>query len=1057
MGEQLRFEVLGPLVVTAGGSGIPLGGARQRTILALLALTPGRVVPVDTMVDSVWNSSPPTTARTQVAICVAALRKSFKVAGVTGDVIVTAHPGYRLATGGHWFDAVEFTALVAQAQQHAAAGGAGAAAQCYGQALGLWRGPAFAGVGGQLVEDEAARLEEFRLNTYDDCTVVQLGLGRHQELIPGLAAVVREQPLRERTRYHLMLAQYRSGRRADAMETYREARARFIEELGIEPGPDLKELHDAVLRDDPSLAPTPTPAPGTGTGAGAGVAGGPGGAGADTVGAAGTAGAAGVGGVAGPAGVGGVGGAVGAPGAGVGGGVDAAPAPGPAAGPVPAAVVVGVPCELPPDVPAFTGRSLELAALEGLLADGELDRATAVGLVTGAAGIGKSGLVMRWAFRAADRFPDGQLFADLRGHDEHHEPVPAQDVLSRFLRSLGVPGEQIPEDLEQRTGLYRSLLAERRVLIVLDNARTYAQVRPLLPGSGRSVVLVTSRDQMEDLVTWPPQARVHLGPLERGQAVDLLTAIVGERRITAAPADAADLVELCDRLPLALRIAAARLASKPHWTVRYLAGRLSDERRRLDELSQGESQVRASLQLSYRYLPEQAAALLRRLGLLDVPDFTAWVGAALLDRAQLEAERLIEDLVDAQFLEVVSVDATGQLRYRLHNLVRLYARERAQAEESQEERLAACTRFLRTFVTIAEEADRREDAGGGTGIHGSAQRRAVEPGLLEELLEVPLGWYEAERLALVASVRQAARLGLAEAAWDLTVCASIFFGIRSYTEDWRQCCQEALAAARAAGDVRGQGAMLYGLGALELVHSRVQTAVGFFEQALDCYAQAGEDHGRAMTLRSLGQGDRMRGDLDVAMVRFAEALPIFRRVGDRYCEAHTLSNMAEAELDAGRPQEAMGFAVQAVRLEEGRGADTRNLAQALYRLGRVHGALGQLGAAEESFLRAVRIVKEKADMVGLAHTLLGLGETRLGKGDTEQAHATLTDALEIAEESGSPMVAGRINLVLGEVSRRQGRTEAARAYIRTAGERFGAVGALSWERRAHEALGTLVN
>jgi DNA-binding SARP family transcriptional activator/tetratricopeptide (TPR) repeat protein len=1049
VGEQLRFKVLGPLVVTAGEAGIALGGARQRTILALLALTPGRVVPVDTMVDSVWNSRPPTTARTQVAICVAALRKSFKVAGVAGDVIVTAHPGYALATGGHWFDAVDFAGLVAAAQEHAAGGRLVLAAQCYGQALGLWRGPAFAGVGGQLVEDEAARLEEYRLNTYDDCTVVRLELGRHQELIPGLAAVVREHPLRERTRHHLMVAQYRSGRRADAMETYREARARFVEELGIEPGPDLKELHDAILRDDPALAPAPAAGAVPGSAAAPVLA-------AAGAGAAGAAGAGGGGG-ADPAGIAAAAAGAGAGGGGGGADAGAASAPAPVAPVVSAVSVVGVPCELPPDVPAFTGRREELAALQSLVADGGLDRATAVGLVTGAAGIGKSGLVMRWAFGAAGDFPDGQLFADLRGHDEHHEPVPAFDVLSRFLRSLGVPGEQIPEDLEQRTGLYRSLLAERRVLIVLDNARTYAQVRPLLPGSGRSVVLVTSRDQMEDLVTWPAQARVHLGPLQREQAIDLLTAIVGERRIAAARGDAGDLVELCDRLPLALRIAAARLASKPHWTVRYLAGRLSDERRRLDELSQGESQVRASLQLSYRYLPDRAAALLRRLGLLDVPDFTAWAGAALLDTAGLEAERLIEDLVDAQFLEVVNVDATGQLRYRLHNLVRLYARERAQLEESAAERLAACTRFLRTFVTIAQEADRREDAGGGTGIHGTAQRRPVDPVLLEELLAVPLGWYEAERLALVASVRQAARLGLAEAAWDLTVCASIFFGIRSYTEDWRQCCQEALAAARVAGDVRGQGAMLYGLGALELVHSRVQTAVGFFEQALVCYGQAGEDHGRAMTLRSLGQGDRMRGDLDVAMVRFAEALPIFRRVGDRYCEAHTLSNMAEAELDAGRPREAMGFAVQAVRLEEGRGADTRNLAQALYRLGRVHGALGQLGAAEEAFLRAVRIVKEKADMVGLAHTLLGLGETRLGKGDTDLAHATLTDALAIAEESGSPMVAGRINLVLGEVSRRQGRTDAARAYIRTAGERFGAVGALSWERRAHEALGTLVS
>jgi DNA-binding SARP family transcriptional activator len=973
--------------VTLEEMGIPLGGPRQRTVLALLLLAPGRVVPIDTMVDSVWNSNPPPTARTQVAICVAALRKNFKTAGIGEDVIVTAHPGYVLNTDGYQFDSADFAHLVQTGEKCAQEGRLTEAGQCYAQALDLWRGPAYAGVTGQLIEDEAARLEEHRLNAYDDSTHVHLELGHHQELIPTLAAMVREHSLRERTRYHLMLAQYRSGRRADAMETYRDAHSQFIDELGIEPGPDLKELHDAILRDDPSLASTAPPA------------------------------------------------------------VEQRPAPAP---------TVAVPAELPPEVPAFTGRVEELAALESLLSDAEGDRASTVGLITGAAGTGKSGLATRWSVRAAGHFPDGQLFADLRGYDEQHEPVSARDVLSRFLRSLGVPGEQIPTDLEERIALYRSLLADRRVLIVLDNARTYAQVRPLLPGGGRCCVLVTTRDQMEDLVTWPSQTRVHLGLLSPEEAVALVTAIVGEQRIAVARDDAGRLVELCDRLPLALRIAAARLASKPHWTVRYLVNRLSDERRRLDELSQGESQVRASLALSYRYLDQDASRLLRALGLLDVPDFTAWVGAALLDMDVLDAERLIEALVDAQLLEVVNVDATGQLRYRLHNLVRLYARERAQDEDAEPDRLAASTRFLRTFLTIAEEADRREDASGRTGIHSAVERRQTDPVLLDELLSVPLTWYEAERLALVASVRQAARLGLADVAWDLTICAATFFATRNYTEDWRQCCEDALQANRATGDLRGQGAMLYGMGTIELGHSRREDSAAYFDQALRCYTEVREDYGRAMTLRCLAMGDRTRGRLDAAMERFAEALPIFRAVSDRVCEAHTLSNMAETELDAGRPEVAMKFALEAVRLDERIGPNTRNLAQSLYRLGRVHGGLGQLEAAEAAFLRAVGIVKEKADLLGLAHTLVGLGETRLNAGQTERAEATLVDALEVAEDTRNPILVGRINLLLGQVNRNLGRSDAALAHVRVARERFGSVGASAWERRADEALGVLV-
>ncbi|MET7324062.1 BTAD domain-containing putative transcriptional regulator [Streptomyces sp. NPDC005549] len=1003
MGEQLRFNVLGPLTVTVGEAGVPLGGARQRTILALLLVMPGRVVPVDTMVDTVWNRNPPPTARTQVAICVAALRKIFKSAGVGGDVIVTAHPGYRLDTAGHDVDSLRFAELVRGAEQYARSGLLAEAAQAYAQALGLWRGPAFAGVSGPAIEDEAERLEEHRLNAYDDSILAHLELGQHQELIPGLAAMVREYPLRERTRHHLMLAQYRSGRRADAMETYRDAHSQFIEELGIEPGPDLKELHDAILRDDPSLAPVPAV-------------------------------------------------------------VDRPDAPGPAAGSasaapapaVPAAPLAAVPAELPPDIPAFTGRAEELTALHGLLAGAGEERASTTGLITGAAGIGKSGLAMRWAFRSAEHFPDGQLFADLRGYDENHEPVSAHDVLSRFLRSLGVPGEQIPGDLEERVSLYRSVLADRRVLIVLDNARAYAQVRPLLPGGGRCCVLVTSRDQMEELVTWPAQARVHLGLLSEPEAVELITAIVGERRIATAREDAAQLAELCDRLPLALRIAAARLASKPHWTVRYLVNRLTDERRRLDELSQGESQIRASLALSYKYLSEDAARLLRRLGLLDAPDFTAWVGAALLNREVIDAERLIEDLVDAQFLEVVSIDATGQLRYRLHSLVRLYARECAMKEESEPDRTAALTRVLRTFLTIAEEADRRENAGHGTGVHSDVRRRRIDSALLDELLTAPLEWFEAERLALVASVRQAARAGLSELAWDLTGSAAVFFGTRSYTDDYRRCCEEALEAAHTHGDLRGQAAMLFGLGSIELVHSEMERSSGYLEQSVRLYEEAGESRGRAVALRLLGQTARARGETEQAMGIFAEALAIFRDTGDAYSEIHALHNMAETELLAERPESAMTYALDAVRLGESLGSDTRNLAQALHRLGQAHLALGSLGEAEQAFLRAVRIVKEKSDTVGLAYTLLGLGETRFRKGDTQQAGTTLADALETAEECGSPMAAGRVRLVLAELSRSLGRTEEARDHLRTAQEVFRDIGALAWQRRAEEALAALV-
>ncbi|MFG2119381.1 BTAD domain-containing putative transcriptional regulator [Streptomyces sp. NPDC048710] len=986
MGERLRFEVLGPVTVTSQGRSLPIGGARQRTVLALLLLNSGRIVPVDTLVDAVWNDHPPATARTQIAIVIAALRKTFKSQGAAEDTIVTAHPGYVLRPDGHSVDVLEFARLVKTAETAVQQGRLPEAAGAYTQALALWRGPAFAGISSSLVEDEAARLEGHRLNAYDDATAVQLELGNHHDLVPELTSVVREQPLRERTRHHLMLAQYRSGRRAEAMATFREARAQFIEELGMEPGPDLQGLHDAILRDDPSLAPAPAV---------------------------------------------------------------------PASDALRADTLV-VPSELPPDVPGFTGRVVELALLDTLVASRDRQHGPAIGLITGIAGVGKTGLAVRWSHRAAQHFPDGRLFADLRGYDEHHEPTPARDAMSRFLRSLGVPSDQIPTETEDLVALYRSVLAERQVLLVLDNVRSFAQIQPLLPGSGGCAVLVTSREQLEELVTWPQDARVHLGVLPGDDAVELLGRIVGEERIDSARADTRRLADLCDRLPLALRIAAARLASKPHWTVRHLVTRLGDERRRLDELSQGAAQVRASFELSYRYLPDDTARLYRRLGLLDVPDFAAWVGGALLDVDVLDAERLMEDLVDAQFLEVVGVDATGRLRYRLQNLMRLYARERAQAEEPEPEQRVARERAFRTWLALAEEAHRREYGGHFSVVHSPASRRPLDRIHTDELLSSPLEWLEAERLSLVAAVAQAAELEMDDLAWDLTVSAAVLFETRHYLEDWRECAEVALEAARRGGNLLGQAAMLHQLGGVAQSYRRLAEAHARYTEAMELFEEAGEPHGQALNLRNLSILERFSGDLDLAMTRLERAGDIFRTVGDVSSEAHALDNMAQIELERGNTELAMKLGVEAVRIMESidRGSK-RGVAQTIHRLGRVHLARSDFPKAEEAFLQVIELVQAKSDLVGLAYALLGLGEARLGAGDVDAAEATLSEALEVVERIDSPLVDGQINLVLGEARCRQGRLDSARERASAAHAVFLRTGSPRWRAQAERLLSRL--
>ncbi|MEU6166803.1 BTAD domain-containing putative transcriptional regulator [Streptomyces tanashiensis] len=986
LGERLGFGILGPLVVSADGRTVPLGGARQRTVLSLLLLSPGRVVPVDTLVHAVWSDRPPATARTQVAIVIAALRKVFKSAGAADEVIVTEHPGYLLRAEGHDLDSLAFAGLVADAETAIRERRPADAARHYADALALWRGPALAGVTGRQAEDEAARWEEIRLHAQEAWTGVRLDLGRHRVLLPELAAAVRDHPLRERSQYHLILAQYRSGRRAEALESFRGARRTFIDELGMEPGPELQDLHDAILRDDPALA-----------------------------------------------------------------------AAGSAAEPEgPAASRSVVPSELPSDVPAFTGREEELAALDTLVDVQDVDgRAPGVGLITGVAGVGKTGLAVRWAHRATRHYPDGRLFADLRGYDENHAPTAAGEILGRFLRSLGIAGEDVPDELEDRIALYRSVLADRRVLLVLDNVRTPDQIRPLLPGGGGCAVLVTSREQLEQLVTWPPSARILLGLLPEDRSLELLGGIVGEARILGAPADSALLVTLCDRLPLALRIAAARLASKPHWSVRHLVTRLSDERRRLDELSQGELQIRAGFALSYRYLDREAARLYRLLGLLTVPDFTAWVGAALLDCGVLEAERLIEHLVDAQFLEVSGVDSTGRLRYRFHDLLRLYAGELARDEESEADRLAARDRFFRTCLTLAELAYRREEGGDFDTLHGDVPRREIEPALVEELLASPMEWFEAERLTLISVVGQAAAPGTAELAWDLVLCLQVLFESRNYVEDWRSCSERTLAATIASGSIRGQAAMHMELGVVELRLRRVHEASERSETALALFRQAGDAHGAALVLSHLGLIHRIRGEYELGRRRLREALPALREVGDLTAEAYVLQSLAQVALDEDRPHEALELSRRAVSVGEALPVAGRAQAMAAHRLGSVYLALGRLGPAEEAFGKALRIVKAKCDLLGYAHTLLGLAETRRAAGAAAAAEEIYLEALDVARRHHSTLIEGQIRFGLGQLHHGGGRPRESRVHLTAALGVFRAIGSPPWEERTTLALARL--
>jgi DNA-binding SARP family transcriptional activator len=589
--------------VSAGGCVLPLRGPKQRTLLAVLLLHANRAVSVDRLVAAIWDDAVPATVVAQVQAQVSALRAALARAG-PDQPLLTEPPGYRLRVEPGQLDLDDFERLTCEARRALGAECAAEAADRFREALALWKGPALDGVTGGFVRTEAARLEELRLAALEGRIEADLALSRHGELVGELISLVAAHPLRERLRAQLMTALYREGRQAEALEVYRAFRTTLDEELGLEPGAELRRIEQAILTADPSLEPA-------------------------------------------------------------------------------RAVVVRRPALLPADIADFTGREEEIAVLSEVLTASR-GSAVPVAVVVGQAGVGKTRLALHTAHRLRARFPDGQLFADLRGTAA---PAAPAYVLARFLRALGVDDAAIPDSEEERADLYRGRLADRRVLVVLDNVGRESQVRPLVPGASSCAVLVTSRFSLAGLAG----ARLLTVRLfEARQAIELLALSAGAARIEAEPGAAAAIVRACGYLPLAVRVAGARLAARPHWPLSRLAERLRDERRRLDELALGDLEVRASFALSYGALDTEQRRAFRLLGLLDGPDVAASLAAAL-DVAPERAEDLLDALADAHLLEVAEPSRLRP-RYRIHDLLGIYARERAEAEHSGDPPARGCPR-----------------------------------------------------------------------------------------------------------------------------------------------------------------------------------------------------------------------------------------------------------------------------------------------------------------------------------------------------------------------------
>ena len=670
-----------------------------------------------------------------------------------------------------------------------------------------------------------------------------------------------------------------------------------------------------------------------------------------------------------------------------------------------------VPCLLPTAIADFIDRSEQVEQIRRCLTGGaESDLAVPVVVIAGRGGVGKSSIAIHAAHGLAERFPHGQLFADLHGGSAH--PVAPAQVLERFLRVLGVPGGQVPDGLDERAEMYRGLVADRKVLVVLDDAARESQVSPLLPGRSAAAVIITSRSRLSGLAG---ASHVRVNVFDAGTSLDMLARIVGRARVHREAPVAVAVAGHCGHLPLALRIAGARLSERPHWSIRQLAERLADETRRLDELRHDDMGVRPSIALTYESASEQARRLFRRLALLDQPVFSGWVGAALLDQPPGYAEDLLDELVSAHLVETPGSGSGPDSQYRFHELIRVFARERLTAEEPAAERKAALERALAALFYLAEQAHRRYHGGDYGRIPGAAPRWPLPEGLVEQLVADPLSWYERERAALVSAVRQAARDGLTELCWSLALIAVPLFESRVYLDDWRDTSETALAAAREAHHVRGQAAMLYSLGELHIVQQRFVPARRELTAAAQLFEDAGDDHGLALVTNHIASVDRLSGPLGDAAKRYEQALAIFRRTADRGGIIRVLRNMAQLKLDLGEFDAANELLAEAWRQCQA-ARNARVEAQVLHQMGRAHLLSGEPASAMELFERVLVITSDLGDSIGEAYALQGLGVAMVRQGKFGQARSALQRAEELASATGDRFIGTSAALGLGELA-----------------------------------------
>ncbi|MET8850690.1 BTAD domain-containing putative transcriptional regulator [Amycolatopsis sp. NPDC004625] len=676
--------------------------------------------------------------------------------------------------------------------------------------------------------------------------------------------------------------------------------------------------------------------------------------------------------------------------------------------------------QLPADIPDFTGRAGTLHELLDLLAERR------VVVVAGAPGTGKSALAVRALRQAGDAFPDGQLYLDLAGTSA--VPRDPAMMLAELLRALGVTDAVMPPGLHERAALYRSRLADRRMLVLLDDVAGAQQVRPLLPPSGGCAVVVTSRHRLADLAG---AEHVELDVLPARDARDLLARIAGAERVEREPEPADAIVRLCGRLPLAIRITGARLASRRAWTLQVLRERLEDESRRLRELRVGDLDVRANFDLSLRLLPGEAVRAFRLLGLLGAETLPAWVIGPLLGHPA--GDDVLDTLVDAYLVRLVTTDRAGQPRYRLHDLLRAYASEGAQDRYPAEERRAAVERVLSAWLALAEQARDLCYPSLFRPTPGRAPRWTPDHTVVD-----PIAWFDAERGTLLRAIELAAEWELDELAWELAVAAVPYYDHRSLYQDWNRSHQIALATARAAGNAHGEAALLQGLGQVHIYLDEMAEARDDLHRCAQLYRGIGDQRGEGLALASLGTVHRVRGELDAALTVDKEALAHVVAAGHRQAEAQIRTAIGIIGFEQGAG-DAGSWIEDGLRIACRLG-DRHRQAVILRTLSRYHQGIGDTPAALRDLTEALTIFNEINDERCGAYTDQRLGAIYAEAGDRSRADSALRRAAHVFRLNGDRSNEAACRQQLGELESELGDAAAARHHLSLAVGLWRAVG-----------------